>query len=490
MEHLREIGKVHVAEQLAAALEPRVTRAARAAQGGQVTPTLPLSASNTATPTATLTPTQPPSPTPLPTITRPRPTAAVTPTPAATLSATVETPASTPTATASPIPTPTPTSTPQEKPPGGTIVEIEYLWRSRPNGNYPVDMYRLRFQTLDENDQIAETQADLFIPYVETETTFPILVHAPGTTGIGDGCAPLNEQILERNWGSYRVHSLAYAAQGYVVIFPNGLGFDDPDRTHPYFIAELQAHVLLDAARAVYNLADDLSVGDTRARPAKAVFFMGYSSGGHAAFAAKDWVGTYAPELSVKGIIGHGPTTNVETLLREDPVFSPYIIYAYRDFYGDEVIDVADVLDSQWVPAFDTDVTRKCVDDIFVHYSRSARAMYTPEFREILYGGKLDTAFPLFAEKLSANDTGVLNGRKTSVLILQGTGDTVVTPDSQRAFRDRLCEQGNLVTYLEYSAVPHAEIRRTSFGDTLWWMQRIAQGEILKGDCEAINLPR
>jgi acetyl esterase/lipase len=252
----------------------------------------------------------------------------------------------------------------------------------------------------------------------------------------------------------------------------------------------LQARVLLDAARAVYGFSDNPPVDNMLAQPAQAVFFMGYSSGGHAAFAARDLAGSYAPELPVKGIMGHGPTTNIETLLREDPVFSPYIIYAYRDFYGSEIIDVADVFLSSWVPTFDSDVLGKCVDDIFSYYSRSARRMYSPEFRDVLYGDKLDQAFPLFAEKLSTNDAGVSGGSRIPVLILQGTADTVVTPDSQRAFKDQLCEQGNNVTYLEYSAVPHVAIRWTSFSDTLSWMQRIVEGDIPETDCEVANPQR
>jgi dienelactone hydrolase len=492
MEHLWEAGKVYVAEQLATTLKPEEWVAASSRSDGQTTPTILPPDPSTATPTK-----PPPSPT--------VPTEVETQAP---VSATVTVATSTPAPTASqpsppvsstvamtlPLTTatvsPTPTHTAPEDIPGGTIIQAEFLWRSWPEGEYSVDLYRLRYQTLDENGQIAETRAELYVPHVDTSTTFPILVHAPGTTGISDGCAPLNEQIRQRDWGNYRGHSLAYAAQGYIVILPNGLGFDDPGRTHPYFIAELQAHVLLDAARAVYHFADSPPKDSVLAEPARAVFFMGYSSGGHAAFAAKDWASSYAPELPVRGVIGFGPTTNVETLLREDPIFSPYVIYAYRDFYGSEMIDVADVFVSPLVPTFDSDVLIKCVDDIFSYYARSARRMYTPAFRDVLYGDVLDQAFPFFAEKLSTNAAGLSGGSEIPVLILQGTADTVVSPDSQRAFKDQLCAQGNVVTYLEYPAIAHTNIRWNSFRDTLSWMQHIVQGNIPEDDCEATTSPR
>jgi dienelactone hydrolase len=491
MEHLREPGKVYVAEQLAATIRPERS-VASSGDGGDVMPALPSPASSKKTPTVTSTPNRSSDVSSTPTATRPAPTPAETRVLTATIAASTTMTASPPisiTEEAAPLatiavsPTPTTTSVVQDVFPGGTIVGAEYLGRSRPEDRYPVDMYRLRYETRDERGQIVETRADLFVPSVEPAVTYPVLVYAAGTTGVSSDCAPLNEMAWQRNWGNYRVHAITWATRGYVVILPNGLGFDDADRVHPYFIAELEAYVLLDAARAVYNFADHPLAEDVSVQPASAVFMMGYSSGGHAVFAAKDRAGSYAPELSVQGIIGYGPTTNVETLLKEDPVFSPYIVYAYRDFYGSEVVDVADVYLDRWVATFESDVLAKCVDDVFSYYSRSARQMYSLAFRDVLYGDRLDQVHPLLAEKLSENNAGLSGGDDIPVLILQGTGDTVVTPDSQRAFRDRLCERGTSVTYLEYPAVPHTQIRWTSFNDTVAWMQRIAAGELPEMDC-------
>lgn len=491
MEHLRESGKTHVAEQLALALASDGS-AAPGANEGTSTP-LPPEVQET-TPTATRTPLptanrSAPTPTQVPSSTTRR-----TPTPTATRTLPQLTPTAGPTSTrriATPAPlntfpvSPTPTSPPDMLP--GSVVRTAFLWHAVPKTGYEVDVYRVRYHTIDEKGALAEIRADLFVPTGTITTTLPILVHAPGTTGLSDACAPLNEDPSVSNWGSYRDHSLTFAARGYLVILPNGLGFDDPDRIHPYFVAELQARVLLDAARAVYNLSQDPSVEGIRTQPAEAVFFMGYSSGGHAAFAAKDWAASYAPELPVAGIIGYGPTTNGETLLHENPIFAPYIIYAYRDLYGNGIIDVGDVFLPKWVPTFESDVLSKCVDGIFDYYSRSTREMYVPGFRLALEEGRLADAFPLLAGRLAENSTGLSGGSDISVLILQGTGDTVVTPDSQRAFKDQLCGQGTPVTYVEYPAISHPEIRTTSFGDTLWWMERIAGGDPVETHCEPID---
>jgi dienelactone hydrolase len=493
MEHLREGGKTYVAEQLARAIGSEESATPSANEG--TPPPLPPE-EQTVAPTATRTP--PPThtrPVPTPIKTPARPLATPTPNPSVSpqrtpVSGTAPTRA---VATVAPLGTipvsPTPTLSGIFQ---GSVVRAVYLWHAAPRGNadrnpYEVDVYRVRYRTLDEKGGLAEIRADLFVPTGQITTTFPVLVHAPGTTGLSDACAPLNEEPEVSNWGSYRDHSLTFAARGYIVILPNGLGFDDPDRIHPYFVAELQAHVALDAARAVYHFAEDPPAEGILAQPAEAVFFMGYSSGGHAAFAAKDWAASYAPELHVAGIIGYGPTTNGEILLRENPIFAPYTIYAYRDFYGSEIVNVADVFLPKWVPTFESDVLSKCVDGIFSYYTRSTREMYTPRFRLALDNGELDDAFPLLAARLLANNTGLSGGSDIPVLILQGTGDTVVTPDSQRAFKDQLCRQGTPATYVEYPAVSHPEIRTTSFGDTLWWMQRVAEGALVETHCEPIE---
>jgi acetyl esterase/lipase len=366
---------------------------------------------------------------------------------------------------------------------GGDVTDVRYVDRYWPSGPYPVDMYRITFETVDEFSEIVETHADLYVPYVESETAFPVLGHAAGTTGVGNGCAPLDERTTGRGWGGYHNHSLAYAGQGYVVVFPNWLHFEDPQRIHNYFVAELQGQTLLDAVRAAYRFWDGDQTLDTEAEPAQAAFMMGYSSGGHAIFAAQDRAQRYAPELPIKGVIGFGPVTDPGLLLQEDPIFGPYLVYAYRDFYGEDIIDPAEVYLPNWVSDFEDDVLSTCVDQIFSYYSHSARRMYDPEFREVLYEGRLAAVYPEFAEQLAANAAGLGGGTDIPVLILQGTADTVITPPSQRAFVDQLCALGNSVTLMEYEAATHADIRWRSYTDALAWMGDAAQGMSLPSAC-------
>ncbi len=277
MEHLREIGKTHVAEQLSWVLKPELLASSGDSDPAPPTFVLPeLSPAATATSSATV-PTQPTidGSSGLGTPEPPSDSGQVIGIPSPTVTPTLLSPASSDGVGAS-----------------GVISDVRHLVHFEPVGNYPVDLYRLSYQSLDEDDQPVEIQANLFVPSVSGATSFPVLVYGPGTTGIGDMCAPLEEQVRGRDWGNYLGHMLEYAAQGYIGILPNGHGFDDPDRTHTYFIAELEARVLLDAARAAYRFFDHELSNDLMARAEQAIFIGGYSSGGHAAFAAKDYAAT------------------------------------------------------------------------------------------------------------------------------------------------------------------------------------------------------
>jgi hypothetical protein len=448
-EHLTESGKEHVAEQTCAGGPGQGRRAERgsAVDGG------PDGDSG-----SSVSPTDVPSPTPADT-------------------------APTPALPATPTATPASAEAVVETVTGGDVTSVRYIDRYRPSGPYPVDLVRITFETVDEEGKLVETQADLYIPYVEAEEAFPVLGHAAGTTGVGNGCAPLDERTTGRSWGAYHSQSLDYAAQGYIVVFPNWLHFDDPQRIHHYFVSDFQAHTLLDAVRAAYRFWDRDRELDTQAEPAQIAFMMGFSSGGHAVFAAKDRAQTYAPELPIEGVIGFGAVTNPGLLLQEDPIFGPYLVYAYRDFYGDELIDPAEVYLPQWVSNFEDDVLSTCVDEIF-YTIRTARGACTlpNSARCCTTGGWLRSILSL-RRQLAANTAGLGGGADIPVLLLQGTADTVITPPSQRDFRDQLCALGHSVTWMEYGAATHADTRWRSYDDVLAWMADAVQGGAPRSDC-------
>jgi pimeloyl-ACP methyl ester carboxylesterase len=168
----------------------------------------------------------------------------------------------------------------------------------------------------------------------------------------------------------------------------------------------------------------------------------------------------------------------------DSPRYSPYIVYAYRSFYGTDTVDPADVFLPQWLAAFEEDVTSKCIDNVFEYYPNDPARIFTPEFRSALYNDRLADEYPRFKAMLDLNDSSYKAYGSIPVLLLHGVDDPIVKVRTIEAFRSYLCGEGQNVTYKLYPGVNHFTTRQYGFVDTLTWMQTI-----LNGDSPASNCP-
>jgi hypothetical protein len=346
---------------------------------------------------------------------------------------------------------------------------------------YSVDWYQIRFTTTDGRGQGVPVTAQVLVPRAGQPAEYPVYVFGAGTTGLGAACAPSRERPLERDWGDFEAHLLSYATRGYIAVMPDYAGFSDPLRHQYYYVAEMHAHVMLDAARAVQAfLKGEGAPAGVGVK--NAYFFAGYSQGGHAAFVARDFAPRYAPELGVKGAIAYGGRGDVVTLLSEFPALGPYLLYAYSTYYGADKVDPAQALLPRWIPTLEADVTSMCIDEVPGYYGDDPRRIYRPEFLAALQGGRLGQEFPALKALLDQNNAGP-GDRGVPVLFLQGLADTIVTPQTSRAYLRRICDAGGRATYLTYEDVPHVLTRQVSYRDTLEWMGGIMQGRPVPSDC-------
>ncbi len=350
-----------------------------------------------------------------------------------------------------------------------------------PEANNPVELYRIRYLSRDFDGSSAEIQAQLFVPDPPEAAEFPVLAFGSGTTGIADACAPSLERPEVRRWGYYRGNMLAYAGQGYIVIFPDYLGFNDPARPQRYFSKVAEGQVMLDAVRAVYRF---FAVRPGALRPARIAFAAGYSQGGHAAFAAADLHAAYAPEVPLAGIIGFGCTADVTTLLREGPYYAAFIFYTYARMYGGEEIDPASYLQARWADTLEQDAGRLCVDEFQRYYPFDGTKLYRPEFYQALHAGTLAEYFPGLHARLEENRSG-LSGHGLPALVVQGLLDVIVTTPSQSRFVTSLCAAGSPVRYLKLEGVRHRFTRPAGFRASLDWMAALARGAKPPSDCPA-----
>lgn len=353
-----------------------------------------------------------------------------------------------------------------------------------PQAAHSVDAYLIRFATTDLDGELVPITAQLFLPVLaEGESATALFAFGAGTTGVGAACAPSREAAYDHPIGHYREYLQAYAAQGFVAIVPDYLGFDDPTRPQAYFHAVAEGRVLLDAIRATFRF---LAQTSPDVEPPRHVFTGGYSQGGHAAFAAADLRPTYAPEVPLHGMIGFAPTTNVERLLREGPYYAPYIAVSYASVYGSDRFDPADVLHPRWLPSLTADTAAMCVDRAQAHWPFDGSQMYAPGFLSSLTAGTLDQTHPGIKEILDENRTG-LSGHGLPALIVQGGRDVIVRDPTQERFLAELCERDSRVLYLHYPEARHRHTRPAGFEDAVGWMKGIASAGAAPTSCPLVS---
>jgi len=363
------------------------------------------------------------------------------------------------------------------------IGDALYRRVDEPAPRYTVRRYELRVRSTDERGKPITVRAQLFVPDVPSGQKLPVYVLGAGTTGIADNCSPFDERPERESWGWYQGHMLSYAAQGFIGIMPEYANFQDGTKLQPYFVSASEAPILLDAARAAYRFFAGAGKS-LRAQPAQAVFFSGYSQGGHSSFAAADLASSYAPELPVRGVAVFGATTDVEVLWRENAAFAPYAVAAYADYYGTKQVDPAKILLPRVAAGLDRNARSRCVGALYDMYSKRPQDVFQPDFVRALNSGTLAKTFPTVAKVLAANSSGLSkSAAKIPAFVAQGTADDIVTTRAQRAFVSKLCAMKRPVTYREYGGINHYQTRQVAFQDAVTWMRGVAAGQPVLSTC-------
>ncbi|MBN2657460.1 MAG: hypothetical protein JXR86_10390 [Spirochaetales bacterium] len=336
-----------------------------------------------------------------------------------------------------------------------------------PVAKYSVDIYWVRFNSLYPDGADAPITAQVFIPRYEDRDSRSVYVFGAGSTGLRDSCRPSREHLLGIKWGLYRSHVLAHAGQGSIGILPDYMGFGDPDRLQYYMVAQSEARVLLDSIRALKNLIAELEL-ETVSRTNH--FVAGFSQGGHAAFAAADYRREYAPDVSLSGIMGYGPTTDLFSLFREYSDVAPMILYTYSLLYGQQNVDPSQVLLEKYSETLEQDLLRMCVGGIQAYYPHVPQGLFKEDFIISLKENTLDREYPLLSKYVEMNDTG-LRGERIPVVIYQGGNDIVIYPETQKQFVDKLKARDIPVDYVFYRNARH-DTRQISFGESRDWIEK------------------
>lgn len=284
----------------------------------------------------------------------------------------------------------------------------------------------------------------------------PVLAHTHGTIGIDRRCAPslLDERYAGQMWGLE-----GFVAEGWIVAAPDYLGLGG-EGDHPYLIGEAAAAGTLDIVRAAIELAD----GDAAPRFAVA----GHSQGGHAALFTGQLAPELAPELELIAVGAIAPASELASFIASnDGTIFGNLLGAYAVAAWDRVFDDVDLhaaVDPAALPVVER-LTGNCL-------AAGPELLALMIDAELLHLGFLATPIwdiEPWAGRIAANTPGA-EPIHAPLLLVQGARDALIQVDIQRGFVDRLCTQGQQLTYRELPDAGHLDIDEQAAELVVGWL--------------------
>jgi pimeloyl-ACP methyl ester carboxylesterase len=352
-----------------------------------------------------------------------------------------------------------------------------------PKAKYAVTKTVVTYRSYDTNGDPLTIHARIYQPVGLTNA--PVIAFAPGTTGLGNTCAPSTEDPAKASFANYESHMLTYAGQGYAMVTTDYEGFLDPTRTmHHYMVGPLEGRAVLDSVRALINLD-----AKTKNIDSNSIFLAGYSQGGHAALWANQIAPSYAPGLSIKGVVGFGSVVNVDETLEDITQganlswFGPDVLVSYSDYYH-ETYPLSTILLPKWIPNLKADVLGICINSDLEFWGTNPANVYTPEFIQALKTHSLAASYPMLAKRMQQNSAAMI-ATSTPILLNGGAKDIVVLPQQQANALAQLCHNNpsDPVHLHEYPNATHYNTMAISFVDTLQWINLVRNGAAIPNDC-------
>lgn len=224
-----------------------------------------------------------------------------------------------------------------------------------------VDIRYVQYMTRDPRGKPASATTAVMVPTgagANCSGNRPVLLNAHGTTT----ARAYNIADVNNNEAGALLMAM-FAAQGYIVVSPNYLGYDKSSLSwHPWSIAEANAVDMVDGLRAAKA---DLAALNGATKPSAKLLITGYSEGGYIAMATHKIIERdYADEFTVTA---SGPMSGaynwvktLDTTFGPGPVpvggtiFLTLILTGYQKTYGDMYPSVADAFQAPFAATAET----------------------------------------------------------------------------------------------------------------------------------------
>ncbi len=234
------------------------------------------------------------------------------------------------------------------------IIFILWFAGFDPVADFGISVYDIKYETEGEGGYIDTLSGLVAFPHSPIEA-FPILSYQHGTA-VNDASAPSLAGLTMDN-PEVLLISLVTAPSGYITLFPDYEGLGDPNKFHPFIIAESYTHSVVNMVRAVKQLSTELE-GEDQFQFNDQLFLIGYSEGGYATMAVQRGIElNFSDEFTITTSCPMaGPYdlagTMVEYFLSipsyPKPFYVPFVLTSHLWYYQGEDVDFGDYFEPFW----------------------------------------------------------------------------------------------------------------------------------------------
>jgi len=223
-----------------------------------------------------------------------------------------------------------------------------------------IEVYHYEYQTVDPAGELTPASGALMVPNdadAKCQGERPIVMYAHGTNtdksfNIADLENPDNGEGL--------LIAAAFAAEGYIVVAPNYVGYDTSTLGyHPYLSGDQQSKDMIDALTAARSVLPTVEAPDTA--DGGQLLITGYSQGGYVAMAthralqdAGETVTASAPMSGPYALSAFADAIFQGRVTGGSPVNLTMLLTSYQNAYGNLYADPTDAYDAQYATGIET----------------------------------------------------------------------------------------------------------------------------------------
>lgn len=339
----------------------------------------------------------------------------------------------------------------------GEIVRIEEIpWTMRTPG------WRMLYRSTDLHGKPSIISGLMVAPAgTPPEGGWPVVAVAHGTAGLPRGAAP--SITIDANSDEtayvYANNIKPFLDAGYAVAYSDYQGLGAPGE-YSYLVGTVEAANVLDSVRAIRRFSG-IPVSDH-------LVVWGHSQGGHAAAFAVEQAPSYAPELTIAGVVLVAPAAELRGILDD-------VLETQKRTYMSILVMISVASWVEVYPALKPEDALKTPGKLLLQPSAELLRMqygalccrpFTPN--QLFHTDVIEQWAPYF----DANSPG-RTPLGVPILVQQGDADEIIPPHTNEAFVARLQASGEDVTLTLYPEATHLSVLEPGTPDAIAWMRAL-----------------